>query len=96
MKKSLMTITESQYGAERDLDGPLEPKYQEMQDRIFAGYAARMAAAAMLNVVLTGTPDEVAAYATSETCAKMRQATVAGIYGEALKEAAKNILEAKA
>ena len=96
MKQHLMTITESEYGADRDLDGPLEPKFQAMQDKIFAAYAARMAAAAMLDTVLTGTPDEIADYNASETCAKMRAATVAGVYGEALAADAMHILEVSA
>lgn len=45
-KQHLMTITESQYGADRDLDGPLEPKYQAMMDRINAKWAASQTAKA--------------------------------------------------
>ena len=93
MKNHLMTATESRYGADRDLDGPLDPKYQDMMDRTEAAHAARVAAAAMLDVVLNGTAEEVADYATSETCAKMRQATAAGAYGKELAGLAKNIVD---
>ena len=53
-------------------------------DRKAARAAARLAAAAMLDTVLTGTAEEKAAYAASPACAEMRRRTAAGAYGEQL------------
>ena len=57
---------------------------------------ARLAAAAMLDAVLTGSAEEKAAYAASPACAEMRRRTAAGAYGQQLAGDVKHLVEISA